>query len=296
MGGGTVQVKTNTTGNSQHDAPGVLMPARAFFFVVMDEVGKDGFLVRKAYASADDVYLASMRLSVEQIASEVYPEKYGLMSRNWGSSLTVADHVMGNTMSSFVSTSSIFPGGSPRLQGNQVFVDIAKAKASGAQLVSTHEIQIFLQQYRALNPHKAKRVDQIARYSEVIDQEVLLFGKKVPASAVFTPDTLRNTRAIQGFGRVVQVVGIVLTAYDLSVATGQSFQAKSVKPISAELLRQAGGWGAAVAGFKLGGAAGVALGIETGPGVFVTGLVGGLIVGTAGYFGADWVADHIYKN
>jgi hypothetical protein len=180
--------------------------------------------------------------------------------------------------------------------GRNVFVDIAKAKASGAILVSTHEIQIFLQQYKALYPHTAKDANRLGRYSELVDQEVLVFGKKVPASAVFGSEALRKTKTIQSVGRVVQVVGIVLTAYDLSVATSQSFQTKSVKPISAEVIRQAGGWGAAVAGFKLGGAAGAALGIETGPGAFVTGLVGGLIVGTAGYFGADWVADHIYKN
>ncbi|WP_286159236.1 hypothetical protein [Janthinobacterium sp. HH01] len=95
---------------------------------------------------------------------------------------------------------------------------------------------------------------------------------------------------------MVQVVGIVLTAYDLEQASEKSFKAKSVKPISAEVIRQAGGWGGAVAGFKLGGLAGAALGIETGPGAIITGLIGGIIVGGASYFGADWVADHIDKN
>lgn len=28
----------------------------------------------------------------------------------------------------------------------------------------------------------------------------------------------------------------------------------------------------------------------------LTGLVGGIIFGTAGYFGADWVADYIDEN
>ena len=41
---------------------------------------------------------------------------------------------------------------------------------------------------------------------------------------------------------------------------------------------------------------GAAVGIETGPGVVLTGLIGGVIFGTAGYFGADWVADHIDEN
>ena len=41
---------------------------------------------------------------------------------------------------------------------------------------------------------------------------------------------------------------------------------------------------------------GAGVGIETGPGAIITGLVGGIIFGTAGYFGADWVADHVYEN
>ncbi len=36
--------------------------------------------------------------------------------------------------------------------------------------------------------------------------------------------------------------------------------------------------------------------IETGPGAILTGAIGGLIFGTAGYFGADWIADFIDEN
>jgi hypothetical protein len=42
----------------------------------------------------------------------------------------------------------------------------------------------------------------------------------------------------------------------------------------------------------LGGLAGV----ETGPGMVLTAIGGGLIGGTAGYFGADWIADWIYED
>ena len=87
-----------------------------------------------------------------------------------------------------------------------------------------------------------------------------------------------------------------LTAYDFEQATEKSFKAKSVKPISAEVIRQAGGWGGAIAGFKIGGLGGAAVGIETGPGAIITRLIGGIIFGSAGYFGADWVADHIDKK
>jgi hypothetical protein len=51
-----------------------------------------------------------------------------------------------------------------------------------------------------------------------------------------------------------------------------------------------------VAGLKVGGIAGAALGIETEPGAVLPGLAGDIIFGAAGYFGADWVADHVDKN
>jgi hypothetical protein len=41
---------------------------------------------------------------------------------------------------------------------------------------------------------------------------------------------------------------------------------------------------------EIGGGLGAAAGIETGPGALVTGLVGSLIGGYAGFTGADWAA------
>ncbi|HBZ3563707.1 TPA: glycine zipper family protein, partial [Klebsiella pneumoniae] len=137
---------------------------------------------------------------------------------------------------------------------------------------------------------------KISKYVKDIDKEVLLHGEKIPASAVFTPETLKYTKFFTRAARVVQVTGIVFTAYDLEQASEKSLKNGSVKPITAEVIRQAGGWGMAVAGAKIGTVAGAAVGIETGPGVVLTGLIGGVIFGTAGYFGADWVADHIDEN
>ena len=218
------------------------------------------------------------------------------MPKEWGAPPTVAEHVMGNHSSSYVSSSSIFPDGSPRFDGRSVHIDIAKAKASGARLVSTQDILMSLTQYKAKNPHLAKRIAKIAKYVEDFDKEVLIHGEKVPAKAIFNPTSHKVAKIASGAGRVVHVLGIVLTAYDLEQASEKSFKAKSVKPISAEVIRQAGGWGGAIAGFKIGGVAGAAVGIETGPGAIITGLVGGIVFGTAGYFGAGWVADHIDKN
>src|SRR5262249_51927355 len=124
-----------------------------------------------------------------------------------------------------------------------------------------------------------------------IEGEALLEGK-VPASAIKSGGAMALTRGL----RFVQVVGMVLTVYDVSKATVKSVKQNSFKPITTEGIRQVGGWGGALAGMKIGGLAGAALGIETGPGAILTGFAGALIFGTAGYFGADWLADKIDEN
>lgn len=289
-------VKTNQNPGSVSDHTIHAMPARAFFFIVVEEPGKNGLLVRKIYASPRSPYLEKMNLSAAQIDREIFPEKYGLSPKEPGSGVSVAEHVMGNNKSSYISTSSIFPEGSPRFDGKTIYIDINKALQSGAKTISTDEILQALEEYKKLHPHLEKRTNKIANYVEQFDKEVLVQSEKIPAAAVYTPESFAVAKNIARGARVVQVVGIVFTAYDLEQATEQSFKAKSVKPIVAETIRQAGGWGAAMAGFKIGAVAGAGLGIETGPGAVVTGAVGGIIFGTAGYFGADWVADHIYEN
>lgn len=288
--------ETNQHPGSMRDLAGYLMPARAFFFVIVEEPGKDGFLVHKIYASGNSPYLRNMQLSPLQSLSELHPERYGLVPKNPTASISLAEHVLGKNQSPFISTSSIFPQGSPRFDGRSIFIDIQKAQQAGASLISTEDILRDLATYKSQHLHLAKRIDKISAYVRDIDKEVLVHGKKVPASAIFTPETLKTTKTIAQGARVVQVLGIAFTAYDLTTAGQESIRVGNAKPISAEAIRQAGGWGAAWAGFKVGGAAGAALGIETGPGAVISGLIGGIVVGAAGYFGADWVADHIYEN
>lgn len=290
--------ETNNQAGSISDVPGYLMPARAFFFIIVEEAGKDGFLVRKIYASNKSPYMEKMKLTRLQELSELTPERYGMLPKGPNAPYTIAEHVMGNgkNISQYISTSSIFPEGSPRFEGRSIFIDINKARQSGLKLVSTDEILTELENYRRSNPHLSKRIDQIADYVRNIDKEVLIHGEKVPAGAIFNQNSLKLTEALTSTARVVQVLGIAFTAYDLTQASRESIEIGNAKPISAELVRQAGGWGMAWAGFKFGGIAGAALGIETGPGAVATGLIGGITFGAAGYFGADWVADHIYEN
>lgn len=100
------------------------------------------------------------------------------------------------------------------------------------------------------------------------------------------------TRGLQ----VVQIVGFVVTAVELTQATSRSLATRSAKPITAEGIRQVGSWAMAWGGMKLGGVAGAAVGIETGPGAILFGAAGALAGGFAGYMGFDWVADHLDPN
>lgn len=47
------------------------------------------------------------------------------------------EHVMGNNMCPYLSTSSIFPGGSPRFDGREIYIDVEKAYF-GADWVADH--------------------------------------------------------------------------------------------------------------------------------------------------------------
>ncbi|EDU3938668.1 glycine zipper family protein, partial [Salmonella enterica subsp. houtenae serovar 48:g,z51:-] len=161
---------TNETPHSTYDITGMLMPARAFFFVVVDEPGKDGFLVRKIYASNSDPYLSKMDLSEAKMLSETNPERYGLIPKDFSASYSVAEHVMGNNASAYISTTSAFPQGSPRFEGKTIIVDIDKAVRSGAKLISTAEILKSLDEYKNQNPHLGKRIDKISKYVNDIDK------------------------------------------------------------------------------------------------------------------------------
>jgi hypothetical protein len=124
-----------------------------------------------------------------------------------------------------------------------------------------------------------------------IDSEVAIRGS-VPAAAIKGGTSMALTRGLQG----VQLVGFVMTAVDMTQAAQKSTQQQTLKPVTAESIRQVGGWTSAWAGIKLGAAAGASLGFATGPSAVVSTAVGGLIGGVAGYCFFDWAADQIDDN
>jgi len=102
-----------------------------------------------------------------------------------------------------------------------------------------------------------------------------------------------QARFLGRVGRVLTVFAIVITVDDLINAGRQSISQHSFRPITAETVRQAGGWGGAVAGARIGFQIGALFGIETGPGAIATGAVGAIVFGAIGYFSAGWIARHI---
>ncbi|MGI4829810.1 MAG: hypothetical protein ACRYFU_16690 [Janthinobacterium lividum] len=263
-----------------------LIPARAYLFFVMDEF--DPFtkkLTRKVGVSVHSP------VTPEEAVRILDPETHGISARVPGdTNVPLGRHVLGTTKSRFISTSDL-PDGSPRMEGETVWIDVKKLEAAGVTLYREGAIQADLDRIKAKakNPEFVAKLERIRELSRDVDKEVVLEGF-VPPAAIKGASAMKLTRAF----RVVEGVGLILSAYDLAKAGHESYQTKSVVPLAEETIRQSGGWAGAWAGAEIGGAGGAVLGIETGPGALVSGAVGALIFGTAGFFGADWATKRIF--
>lgn len=136
----------------------------------------------------------------------------------------------------------------------------------------------------------------------VIADEVNPFARKVVRKVMF-PKGLKDAALVEkimhperyGFTPRDPSSPVSLGRHVLG-RTDSKFVSASDRPrLPLNRSARLGGWGGAWAGAELCGTAGAALGIETGPGAIVTGAVGGLIGGAAGFFGADWIA-HLVDN
>lgn len=262
------------------------VPGRAFFFVLADEVNPFRRKLVRKVVFPTGVNTASM---VEQIMN---PARYGFTPRDPASPVSIGRHVMGMTNSRYISTSGR-PFGSSRFEGKSYWIDADKVQKSGAVIHEGRAIVDDLKRILAKTkkPELKQYIQDIIRKSEIIDREILVEGT-IPAKAVKGVGAMAMTKGLQ----VISGVGLVVTAYDIGEAGRKSYETQSVKPIAAESVRQIGGWGAALAGAKIGGAAGAAVGLATGPGAVISAGVGAVLFGAAGYFGADWVADMIDAN
>ncbi|MET0390759.1 MAG: hypothetical protein ABW321_32600 [Polyangiales bacterium] len=288
--------------------------ARGFMFVVIEqlpEVGAGSKIIRKV---------------------ALLPRDFSLAPRNPSGVITLAEHALGgfDELSQFLSASDR-PIGAPSIQGKPVLIDLVKVKAAGGYVHSVEEVLADLRRFAEANPQARARVEKLMWAIDKVEGEVLIEGG-VPGKAVqvpgpahlghirsgealwrdFTKGALSKAeleaelvalqkaygraQVVGRVGRVLSVVGVVMTAVDLTRAAQRSREQHSFKPVGAEVLRQVGGWGGALAGAKIGFAGGALFGIETGPGALITGGIGALIFGGLGYFGADLVADQISPN
>lgn len=281
----------NTAPSSAADQKPSLIPARAFLFVLADEV--DPFsrkVVRRVIVNPRVAERWAAQLG-KPVPFVPHPESFGFVPTDMNSPLTPGRHAQGLKPSSFTSASAHLLGAS-RFSGSPFWIDVARARAAGATIHETDDILRDLDKIIA----RTKNVDKVGRLIHVrqlvtADAEVPLRGA-VPASAVKGTQAMLLTRAVQG----AQIVGFVMTAVDLGTAANTSLRTSSVRPLAAEGIRQVGGWAAAWAGVKLGAAAGALIGIETGPGAVVSAAAGSITLGVAGYCGFDWAADFIYEN
>ncbi|CAN5388804.1 glycine zipper family protein [soil metagenome] len=260
------------------------------------------------------------------------PRDFSLRPANPFGVLTPAEHVLNvsPSQSQFLSASNR-PFGAPSIQGNPLLLDVAKIKQAGGQIYEVTEVVRDLERFMAQNPSTRTIVQRLISTIQKVEGEVLIAGTTPAGSATAVSGTHTNyvrsaedlwqsftkneitrpqleqellslekayskAKVVGRVGRVLMIVGVVITAVDLAQAGKKSIDQNSFKPIGAEVIRQVGGWGGAFAGAKIGAAGGALLGIETGPGAIVTGAIGALVFGAAGYFGADWVADQISPN
>ncbi len=274
----------------QEHAPSII-PGRAYVFVLADEINPArSKVVRKVMVNPAmaKAYAARLGFPVPLMRN---PEVFGLHPTDPASNLPPGRHALGMKPSPY-SSASTHAFGAPRFPGSRFWIDVDKAKAAGATFHETGEILADLDRIAAKTRggNAAANIERIRSLVQA-DREVLVRGP-VPANAIKGAASMALTRGLQG----VQIVGFAVTAVDLSRATQKSIVNRSAKPIVAESIRQTGGWAMAWAGMKLGAAGGAALGFETGPGAIVTGAIGAVAGGTAGYFGFDWIADHIDAN
>jgi len=284
-----VPMQADGVGPFEHSTS--VIPGRAYLFVLADEVNPlRSKVVRKVMVNPAMARTWSNRLG-RPVPVMANPERFRLHPSYPHSRLSVGRHAMGMKPSPYSSASST-TFGPERISGSRFWIDVNKATESGANLRGTDDILTDLERIA----RKTSRAADLARIENIkrlvrADAEVAIKGS-VPAAAIKGGTAMALTRGMQG----VQLVGFVMTAVDIGSAVHKSAQQQSVKPITAETIRQAGSWSMAWAGMQLGGLAGAAVGIETGPGAIVTGVVGGFIGGVAGYMGFDWIADRIDEN
>jgi hypothetical protein len=252
--------------------PATDVPGRVVLFVLADEFD---FLSRTAVR----------RVAVSLGSSEAEVLQRVTQAKMPDSPVSIGRHVMGQNNSKYISASERLLG-TPRLDGKRFWIDLDKVKASGSRIIEADEIasdldRIALKERNSLET--LLRVDR-SRLQTAFDREILIEGE-IPLGAVKSGAARAASYGLQ----FLTGVAIIVSAYDLGLAARESIEHRSIRPLANESLRQASGWGGALAGARIGAMTGAAVSVETGPGAAIGAAIGGALGGIAGYFGASWV-------
>lgn len=194
--------------------------------------------------------------------------------------LNLHDPSVSGRASSFLSISERFPQGAtdpqgkPLFQGEKLYINLDKLQ-SESNYIPHEELIAQVAEQHPKNPY--------IKNNPIYEREGLAI-ERIPAGAIESGATIATRRLANGLG----VLGVGVTAYNLTSATIESVDKGTPVPVAKQVAREAGGWAGALVGAKIGAGLGALAGIETGPGAILTGLAGGLIFGTAGYLGASW--------
>jgi LysM domain len=171
------QGQTGREESSDAHSAATCVPARAFLFVLSDEVLPSAKLVRKV--------LMVPVTNADYVAAN--PELFSFTASDPEATVSLGEFALNEQAlnragSQFISASSK-PGGAPKIAGRPAYIGVAKAEKAGVPVHSTAEIADDLDRLAGLNPARAARLAKLKGAIESVEGEALLEGAR-PAAAI----------------------------------------------------------------------------------------------------------------
>lgn len=170
--------------------------------------------------------------------------------------------------------------------------ELAKAKASGRGKNAIARIEERLRKLNAGREYaiKFRENQSIGGIPQKAISKVK--GSSLAKAAANEQLFLSGIKFLRFAGRVLMVVGVIDSVITIASASPDQRVRAAAK--------EAGGWAFSIAGAKagvvLGGAAGAALGFETGPGAIVAMAIGGIIGGGVGFIAGREAVESFYDD
>ncbi len=240
-----------------------------------DEIGSDLPLTLRL----NDRFGAGGTIVRKNDNPNIVPTRDGFQPANPNGRTSLGQHALdeGRADSPYISGSTL-KGGAKNIQGEPYWIDINGATGSGVTIHGRNEIARDLQRMNTeAGGAYTSRIENWRALQRGTENEVLLKGS-IPPGAIRGRTLMKITKAGKLYGEV-------MTAIELGDAAVQSYKKEDPEIVTKESARQIGGWVAGLAGAKAGAVIGAACGIESGPGLFATGLIGSAIGFWVGYYG-----------